>query len=99
MTRNKRQLLAAKKQRLLNRIEQQRSDLAASSEDWLRVTAPYDRTWKTFVTFRPLFIAATGLLSIYSLKKTKRILQLGKKAFTMWGIARTIQSTINAGKK
>lgn len=99
MSKNKRQPLAAKKQLLVNKIERQRRDLANTSEDWLQVTAPYDRAWKTFITFRPLFIAATGLLSIYSLKKPKRILQLGKKAFTMWGIARTIQSTINTRKK
>lgn len=99
MSRNKRQLLAAKKQLLIKRIERQRGDLAASSEDWLRATAPYDRTWKTLVTFRPLFIAATGLLSIYSLKKPQRILQLSKKTLTIWSIARTVQSAIRANKK
>lgn len=46
MSRNKRQLLATKKQMLIKRIEQQRSDLAASSKDWLQTTERYDRTWK-----------------------------------------------------
>lgn len=99
MSRNKRQLLATKKQMLIKRIEQQRSDLTASSKDWLQTTERYDRTWKFFITFRPLFIAATGILSIYSLKKPQKLLRLGKKALTIWSLARTVQSTLNASKK
>ena len=73
MNKNKQQLLVAKKQRLIRRIERQRQELAETSSDWLHTTAPYDRAWQTIMTFRPLVIAATGLLSVYSLRKPQKI--------------------------
>ena len=99
MSKNKQQLLAARKQRLVRRIERQRQELTEASSDWLHTTAPYDRAWQTIITFRPLVIAATGLLSVYSLRKPQKILQLGQKAITIWGLVRSIQSAIQTSKK
>ncbi|MGF7483210.1 YqjK-like family protein [Providencia sp. SP181] len=99
MNKNKQQLLVAKKQRLIRRIERQRQELAETSSDWLHTTAPYDRAWQTLMTFRPLVIAATGLLSVYSLRKPQKILLLGRKAITIWGLVRSIQSAIQTSKK
>lgn len=96
---NKQQLLTARKQRLIKKIERQRQALAETSTDWLNTTAPYDRAWQTVMAFRPFVIAATGLLSIYSLRKPRKILLLGQKAITIWGVVRSIQSAIQPSKK
>ncbi|MEX6312897.1 YqjK-like family protein [Providencia manganoxydans] len=66
-------MASRKKQHLIDKIDQQRAALSAASDDWLQVTEPYDRTWKVIVTFRPIFMAAAGLLSIYTIKRPKRI--------------------------
>ncbi|MDV5226547.1 YqjK-like family protein [Providencia rettgeri] len=99
MNKSKRQLLVEKKQRLIDKIDQQRAALSAASDDWLQVTEPYDRTWKVIVTFRPIFMAAAGLLSIYTIKRPKRIFSLGKKALATWGVIRTIRGAVNSNQK
>ncbi|WP_272687175.1 YqjK-like family protein [Providencia sp. PROV149] len=99
MNKNKRQSVAEKKQRLIKQIEQQRHQLSMASKEWLEVTEPYDRSWQIFVSFRPIFIAAAGLISIYTLKQPKRIFSLGKKALTTWGLVRSIQNAVNTSKK
>lgn len=99
MNKNKRQLLTIKKQRLIKEIEQQRIELSTASNDWLQATEPYDRTWKVIVTFRPIFMAAAGLLSIYTIKRPKRIFSLGKKALATWSVIRTVRGAVNSNHK
>ncbi|EKT58136.1 YqjK-like family protein [Providencia burhodogranariea] len=99
MSKNKRQSLAEKKQQLVTQIEQQRADLTTTSRDWLQVTEPYDRSWQVFVSFKPIFIAAAGLVSVYILRRPKRILSLGEKALTTWGIIRSFQGAVKTSKK
>ncbi|MBP6122506.1 MULTISPECIES: YqjK-like family protein [Providencia] len=94
MSKSKHQLLIARKQRLVSQIEQQRIDLSAASRDWLQATSTFDKAWQTVVTFKPIFIAATGLISIYTLKSPKRIFSLGKKALATWSLVRTLQSAV-----
>nr|WP_314264333.1 YqjK-like family protein [uncultured Moellerella sp.] len=99
MTPNKRQSLAEKKQRLLAEIAQQRIDLSTSSQHWLKITAPYDRTWQTLVSLRPLLIAGASLLSLYSLRHPKKLVTLGKRAIGTWGIIRTLRNTFGSTPK
>lgn len=99
MSRNKRQSLTEQKQFLIKQIEQQRLALSGATEDWLQATAPYDRSWQILVSFRPMLIAAVGLISVYTLKKPTRIFSLGKKALTTWSLVRSIQAAINSSKK
>lgn len=99
MNKSKRQLLTEKKQRLIHKIEQQRAELSIASDDWLQVTEPYDRTWKVIVTFRPVFMAVAGLLSIYTIKRPKRIFSLGKKALATWSVIRTVRGAVNSNHK
>ncbi|EFB72528.1 hypothetical protein GKR50_02330 [Providencia rustigianii] len=96
MSKSKRQLLAEKKLRLVADIEQQRAELSANKQDWLQATAPYDRAWQTLMTFRPIFIAATGLISIISLRHPNRFISLSKKAIATWGLIRTLKSSLNS---
>ncbi|EKT60015.1 YqjK-like family protein [Providencia sneebia] len=98
MNGNKRQSLIDRKQFLINKIEQQRHELANASNDWLKVTEPYDRSWQFIVSLKPFFVAATGLISLYTLRHPKSVFSLGKKAFSAWGIARSIQRTIKTNK-
>ncbi|MEX9966985.1 YqjK-like family protein [Providencia stuartii] len=99
MNKSKRLLLVKKKQRLIKQIEQQRSELSAASKDWLQMTEPYDCSWQIFVTFRPIFVAAAGLISLYTIKRPQRIFSLGKKAIAAWSLVRTLQGVVNTGKK
>ncbi len=99
MNKSKRQLLVEKKQHLINRIEQQRHELSNVSHDWLKVTEPYDRSWQFIISLKPYFVAATGLISLYTLRRPKNVLSLGKKAITAWGIARSIRQTMKLNKK
>lgn len=99
MSKNKRQSLAEKKQQLVKRIEQQRTDLTSASRDWLQATETYDRSWQVFVAFKPIFIAAAGLFSVYILRRPKRILSLGEKVLTTWGIMRSFQGAVKTSKK
>ena len=94
MSKSRQQVLAQRKQQLIQKIEQQRIDLSVSSRDWLHATAPYDRAWQTVIALKPLFIAATGLISIYTIKHPRRIFSLGKKAVAAWSLARTLQSVL-----
>ena len=93
---NKNQSLAERKQRLLAEIVQQRIDLSSSSQHWLKVTEPYDRTWQTLVSLRPLLIAGASLLSLYSFRHPKKLVTLGKRAIGTWGIIRTLRSTFGS---
>ncbi|EEG84814.1 hypothetical protein PROPEN_03177 [Proteus penneri ATCC 35198] len=43
---NKQAILARRKKLLLNKIQQQRSDLGQSTQTWLDVTEPYDKAWR-----------------------------------------------------
>ncbi|MCW2257792.1 hypothetical protein M2263_003883 [Providencia alcalifaciens] len=99
MSKNKRQSLVEKKQQLVRQIEQQRTDLTTASRDWLQATEPYDRSWQVFVAFKPIFIAAAGLFSVYILRRPKRILSMGEKALTTWGIIRSFQGAVKTSKK
>ncbi|CAG9427171.1 YqjK-like family protein [Providencia alcalifaciens] len=99
MSKSKRQLLAERKQRLVADIEQQRIMLSASKEEWLQATVPYDRAWQTIMTFRPIFIAATGLISILTLKHPNRFISLSKKAIAAWGLVRTLRNSLNSANQ
>ena len=99
MSKSKRQLLAERKQRLVADIKQQRIMLSASKEEWLQATAPYDRAWQTIMTFRPIVIAATGLISILTLKHPNRFISLSKKAIAAWGLVRTLRNSLNSANQ
>lgn len=99
MSKSRQQLLAQRKQQLIRKIEQQRIDLSVSSRDWLHATAPYDRAWQTVIALKPLFIAATGLISIYTIKRPRRIFSLGRKAIATWSLVRTLQNVLGKHAK
>jgi hypothetical protein len=99
MSKSKRQLLAERKSRLISDIEQQRIQLSASKKEWLQATAPYDRAWQTLMTFRPIVIAATGLISIFTLKHPNRFISLSKKAIATWGLIRTLRNSLNSSSQ
>ncbi|WP_230083373.1 YqjK-like family protein [Providencia sp. wls1950] len=51
------------------------------------------------MTFRPIVIAATGLISIFTLKHPNRFISLSKKAIATWGLIRTLRSSLNSSNQ
>ncbi|KLN97725.1 YqjK-like family protein [Moellerella wisconsensis] len=92
---NKQKILAEKKRQLLQQIEQQRTSLSDTTQHWLKITEPYDRTWQTLISFRPILIAGASLLSLYSLRRPKKLLSWGKRALGAWGIVRTVRNSVS----
>lgn len=90
---NKQALLARRKKLLLNKIQQQRSDLGQSTQTWLDVTEPYDKAWRVLVSLKPVLLASASLISLYSIKHPRKIIQLGQRAIGAIGLIRAIQKS------
>ena len=86
--------LILKKQQLLTNIQQQRNALSVTSEHWLAITAPYDRTWQKILAFKPLVIASFSLIALYNIRHPKKLYRLSRRAIGVWGIAKTLQTFI-----
>lgn len=86
--------LVLKKQQLLTNIQQQRNALSATSEHWLAITAPYDRTWQKILAFKPLVITSFSLIALYNIRHPKKLYRLSRRAIGVWGIAKTLQTFI-----
>lgn len=92
-TPNKRTLLARRKKLLLNKIQQQRSDLGQSTQVWLDVTEPYDKAWKILTSLRPALLVGASLVSLYSVKHPKKIIRWGKRVIGAVGLIRAVQNS------
>lgn len=99
MNKTKRQQLADKKQQILADINEQRAELSEASAHWLKKTEPFDRTWHTLLSLRPLLLAGASIISIYSFKHPIKLYQWGRKALGAWGIIKTLQATLGTKTK
>lgn len=90
---NKQAILSRRKKLLLNKIQQQRSDLGQSTQIWLDVTEPYDKAWRILVSLKPAFLVGASFMSLYSIKHPKKIIRLGQRAIGAFGLIRAIQKS------
>ncbi|UDN36648.1 YqjK-like family protein [Proteus sp. NMG38-2] len=90
---NKQSVLSRRKKLLLNKIQQQRSDLGQSTQTWLDVTEHYDKAWRILVSLKPAFLVGASFISLYSIKHPKKIIRLGQRAIGAFGLIRAIQKS------
>jgi len=84
-----------RKAELLGQIQQQRIDLSRTTQDWLTVTAPYDRGWQTLVQLRRYLVVAGGVLAVWNLRRPGRLLNLTKRGLNIWSTWRVIRSGLS----
>jgi len=84
-----------RKAKLLGQIHQQRIDLSHTTQDWLAVTAPYDRGWQTIVQLRRYLVVAGGVLAVWNLRRPGRLLNLTKRGLNIWSTWRVLSSGLN----
>ncbi|MBG3014025.1 YqjK-like family protein [Proteus mirabilis] len=90
---NKQAILARRKKLLLNKIQQQRSDLGQSTQIWLDVTEPYDKAWRILVSLKPALLVGASFISLYSIKHPKKIMRLAQRTIGAIGLIRTLQNS------
>lgn len=90
---SKQTILARRKKLLLNKIQQQRTDLGQSTQVWLDVTEPYDKAWRLVVSLKPALLVGASLISLYSIKHPTKIIRWGKRVIGTIGLIRTIQNS------
>lgn len=90
---NKHDVLARRKQLLLNKIQQQRTDLGQSTQTWLVVTEPYDKAWRILVSLKPALLVGASMLSLYSIKHPKKLFRWGKRIIGAAGLLRALQKS------
>lgn len=64
---------ARKKQALIDTIAAQRSDLSQATDQWLKKTESFDRTWQTLSQLRPLVVAGVSLFSVFAVRHPKNL--------------------------
>ncbi|MBS0849197.1 YqjK-like family protein [Citrobacter sp. JGM124] len=84
-----------RKAALLIQVQQQRIDLSMAKQDWLEVTAPYDRGWGVLVSLRRYFVVAGGMLAIWNIRRPGRIVPLAKRGLSLWSTWRVMRTSLN----
>lgn len=93
MNKHQRAERARKKQALIDTIAAQRSDLSQATDQWLKKTESFDRTWQTLSQLRPLVVAGVSLVSVFAVRHPKKLIRWGQRALGLWGVFRTLQSS------
>ncbi len=83
-----------RKQRLLNKIQQQRQLLAAYGQNWLEVTQPYDKGWQTLVNFKPYLAIGSAMLFLYGLRHPSKFYRGLRHMSRILGIVKVIRNTL-----
>ncbi|HAY0331070.1 YqjK family protein [Escherichia coli] len=75
-----------RKQELLKQIEQQRQTLSMLKTDWLRITVPVDRGWRSLYQCRNVIVPCIGIAALFVLKsKPRRLIIWPHRALTVFG--------------
>lgn len=90
---SRKDVIARRKKLLLSQIQQQRTDLGYSTQEWLDVTEPYDKAWRIFVSLKPALLIGASLASLYSIKHPKKLMRWGKRAIGTFGLVRALQKS------
>lgn len=95
----KREQRQKKKLLLLQQIEQQRLDMAHSTEQWRTYTAPLDQYWQIFIRVKKFVFIGAGILILFNLRKPSKALKLSKAVVNAWGVTRLVQKLFITGQK
>ncbi|MEQ1974334.1 YqjK-like family protein [Xenorhabdus sp. SGI240] len=83
-----------RKQQLLKEIQQQRQLLATYSQNWLKMTQPYDKGWQTFITFKPYVAIGSGLALLYGLRHPRQFYHWSRRIINIFGIIKIVRNTL-----
>ncbi|CDG22909.1 conserved protein of unknown function [Xenorhabdus poinarii G6] len=86
--------LHQRKQRLLNKIQQQRQLLATYGQNWLEVTQPYDKGWQTLVNVKPYLAMGSAMLFLYGLRHPRTFYRGLRHMSRILGIVKVIRNTL-----
>ncbi|MDR0806852.1 MAG: YqjK-like family protein [Enterobacteriaceae bacterium] len=81
---NRKQILSVKKALLVDKIRQQRTDLAQECDAWLASTAPIDKGWLTLQKYPQIAGVALGILAVYGLRSPKKLLLWSRCSLGIW---------------
>lgn len=70
---------AERKAQLLATIEQQRIDILVDANRWREASQPLDAGWQHLMRFKPLMIAAGGVLLLHSARHPNRLVRLARR--------------------
>ncbi len=76
---------------LLEKIQQQRLELASIARNWLQITAPWDHGWQKIVSIRHYLLAATSLLTLYGIRHPRKIITWSKRLLGTWGAVQWVR--------
>ncbi|UJR63189.1 YqjK-like family protein [Dickeya zeae] len=96
---NRQQRLAAEKQQLLHRIQQQRLDLAAEKNHWLDLTAPYDECWQKWARIRRYLVLIPPAIAILGIRHPQRLIGFARRAATVWSTVKLVRSLISPPRR
>ena len=92
----KRCSLKIQRQRLEQHITLERRQLANAAQEWHSATAGFDQKMVKLAVWRKPLLAVGGLLLTRQLRRSpSRVLQLGKRAVTLYAVTRNVRGIIN----
>ncbi|QCR37323.1 YqjK-like family protein [Nissabacter sp. SGAir0207] len=83
------------KQRLLALIQQQRMDLTVGCEQWLEVTAPYDRGWIKLMGMKKYLAIGSSLMAVYTVRHPNKVVRLVRRGLGIWGTVKLVRNTLS----
>lgn len=83
------------KTELLGQIRQQRLNLSLAKNQWLEITAPYDRGWCALVNLRRYVVVAGTILTIWNVRQPDKTVKWIKRGLSTWSMWRAIRTSLN----
>lgn len=83
------------KNRLLQRIEQQRIDVVSERRVWLDKTAPYDRYWQQIMSWRRYWLLASGAAALYGVRHPSRLIRWTRRGISLLGTLKLLHKTLS----
>lgn len=92
---NRRQARQLKKALLLNKITQQRSELAGNRQAFLEQTATFDNGCLVLMKYPKLTAAGAGVLAVYALRRPRKLLLWSRRALGIWSTLSFVRNNLN----
>ncbi|MBD2802897.1 YqjK-like family protein [Xenorhabdus sp. M] len=85
---------ALRKQQLLEEIRQQRQSLSACSQQWMKLTQPYDKGWQALLSFKPYAVIGSGIALIYGLRHPKKLYRWSRQVISFISIIKIVRNAL-----
>lgn len=95
---SRRQARELKKALLLNKIMQQRSELANNRQAFLAQTTTFDNGCLTLMKYPKITAAGAGILVVYALRHPRKLMLWSRRALGVWSTLSFVKNSLNANK-